>query len=65
MYIVYDIQFTKYNMISLALRRQETFLILNSSWEKLAKGSFSVKPQENEISAITVENISHHKEIAF
>ena len=49
-------------MISLALLRQETFLILNSSWEKLTKGSLSVKPQENEIS---VENIPHHTPIVF
>ena len=52
-------------MISLALLRQETFLILNSSWEKLTKGSLSVKPQDNEISAITVENIPHHTPIVF
>ena len=65
MYIVYDIQFTKYNMISLVLLRQETFLTLNSSWEKLTKGSLSVKPQDNEISAITVENILHHTPIVF
>ena len=52
-------------MISLILLRQETFLILNSSWDKLAKGSLSVKPQENEISAIIVENIPHHTPIVF
>ena len=52
-------------MISLALLRQETFLILNSSWEKLTKGSLSVKPQETEISAITVEKIPHHTPIVF
>ena len=43
--------------VSLALLRQETFLLLNSTWEKLPKGGLCVALQEGEMSVFPLAKI--------